>query len=433
MTTGSTKAQEVAAAGLSDLARGAIVARLGEVASAAANSKLGALRDNYRKSMDALGNAPVGTTPSKRGSLVVKVAAKGEAQVSNPDRLLAIAEAGGIQPLVALLGAVGGGSPVGREKAAGALWHLALDQSNQVAIAKAGGIAPLVALLDDGTAQAHRHAADALARLALNNPDNQAQMSKRLVTLLVSDSPGAQQRAAHALWELAQDNPGSPVVIVNAGAISPLVNLLSSGHMEAKTEAAGALSTLAHNNSHNQLAIAIGLVALLGSGSADAQVHVTQLLLTLASDAENRAAIAKAGAIPRLVVQLKSDRGEHAAGKDGGHEGIALHRSTTGLGGKESHAKKDKQAEEIQLKSQVRDRGLLSISASLTYDGGHFSAGAGGRAHSPLGRLRRQCRRHRLRLRHQAAGGAAWLGVSRGAEARGHGALRYDARRYGEV
>ena len=219
------------------------------------------------------------------------------------DRLSAIAAAGGIYPLVGLVTV---GSLMGKERAAGALWHLSVDGVNRVIIAKAGGIAPLVQLLDDGTLQAHCHVAEALGRLAMSNPDNQAQIAKKLVGLVALVSrPGAQQRAAHTLWELATNNPGAPVIVVNAGAISPLVMLLSTGVSEAKKEAAGALSTLALNNPSNQLAIATGLVALLGSGSAEAQEHVTLLMLTLASDADNRVAIAKAGAIKRLIMQLR--------------------------------------------------------------------------------------------------------------------------------
>jgi hypothetical protein len=36
------------------------------------------------------------------------------------------------------------------------------------------------------------------------------------------------------LRDLAAANPGSPVLIVNAGAISPLVNLLTTGVSEVK-------------------------------------------------------------------------------------------------------------------------------------------------------------------------------------------------------
>lgn len=64
----------------------------------------------------------------------------------------------------------------------------------------------------------------------------------------------------------------------------------------------------------NQLAIAIGLVALLGAGTDEAQEHVTQLLLTLTSGLEgddkavdNRRAIANAGPFKMLVQQLKSE------------------------------------------------------------------------------------------------------------------------------
>ena len=108
-------------------------------------------------------------------------------------RLLAIAEAGGIMPLVTLLS---NGTTQARENAAGALWHLALEEANQGAIAKCNGISPLVTVLDDGTERAHKHAADALARLAVKNPDNQAQIAKHAVALLGNQSTGAQQRAA---------------------------------------------------------------------------------------------------------------------------------------------------------------------------------------------------------------------------------------------
>ena len=75
---------------------------------------------------------------------------------------------------------------MGKERAASALWHLSVDAVNQVTIAKAGGIAPLVQLLDDGTEQAHVHAIAALTRLSNENPDNQAQIAKKLVGLLGS-------------------------------------------------------------------------------------------------------------------------------------------------------------------------------------------------------------------------------------------------------
>ena len=52
-----------------------------------------------------------------------------EEEAQSENRLVSIANAGGIPPLVYLLGA---GTTRARENAAGALWHLALDPSNQV-------------------------------------------------------------------------------------------------------------------------------------------------------------------------------------------------------------------------------------------------------------------------------------------------------------
>ena len=227
------------------------------------------------------------------------------------DRLNAIAAAGGIVPLVSL---VQSGSQAGKERAASALWHLANDPSSQVAIAKAGGIAPLVQLLDDGTLQGTIFAADALTHLARGHADNQAAIAKKLVGLLEVDRPdGTLRRAARALWKLADENEGAPVRVVNAGAISPLVALLGTGSMEAKSEAVGALTCLATNDPKSQLAIATGLVALLGSGTAESQEHVTSMLLGLSEKPDNRRAIAHAGAVQRLIVQLRGGGALEAA------------------------------------------------------------------------------------------------------------------------
>lgn len=156
-------------------------------------------------------------------------------------------------------------------------WHLALDPENRAAIAINGGIKPLVSLLETGTKAGQQHASDALTRLALENADNQSQIAKRLVGLLDHDDAGVVSRAAHDLQALAKDHPGAPVVIVNAGAIMPLVTVLSNGKTdEGRTAAARTLHTLANSGAANQLAIAIGLVALLGAGTDQAQEYAPQ-------------------------------------------------------------------------------------------------------------------------------------------------------------
>ena len=301
---GSTAAQEVGAAVISELARGGVRAlekeKAGEKPPAAADAD-GAEGAGAPAADDA------DTPPAATGGGGLSVEGEEGAEDSEgTGRLGEIAAAGGILPLVTLLSS---GSAKGKEHAAQALWYLSVDPLNQAAIAKAGGIAPLVQLLDDGTEIATFHAAEALKRLADSSSENQAQIAKKLVGLLGGTSPMAHTRAANALWELAANNEASPTVIVNAGAISPLVTLLSSGASEAKDAAKAALQILALNNPSNQLAIATGLVALLGAGSAEAQEHVTHLLLTLASDATNRVAISKAGAIPRLISQISAGAG----------------------------------------------------------------------------------------------------------------------------
>jgi len=288
---GSPKAQEMAAAALSDLAFGAFKVRQAaeqqKEKDRAARAELAALRALDR----ALNFTADGQDDNDED----------DDEESN-DRLTSIAEAGAIPPLVALLSS---GTTQARENAAGALWHMAIDRPIQLAIAKCSGISPMVAIIDDGTEQAQKNAANALARLATKNADNQMQISKYCVGLLANQNTGTQRRAACVLSDLARDNPGSPVVIVNAGAISPLVNLLSGGAADVKEEAARALSTLALNSPSTQLAIASGLVVLVGTGSAESQEHVSQLLLTLSKDADNCVAIVRAGAVPRLVVQLR--------------------------------------------------------------------------------------------------------------------------------
>lgn len=328
LKTGSPKAQEMAAAAVSELAFGAVkdrqekatvhkeAHRLERAQRASEERERRASAEGERRRRPSVsGERRRRPSVSSNCSMVTDdegineeapaPAAEEESsdeEIDSTDRLVAIADAGGILPLVALLSS---GTVQARENAAGALWHLALDKSNQSAIARVNGISPLVTILDDGTVAAHKHAADALARLAIKNPDNQAQIAKHCVALLANPSVGAQTRSARVLRDLAASNPGSPVVIVNAGAISPLVTLLSTGAAEVKEEAAGALSTLAFNSPSTQLAIASGLVVLVGTGSGESQEHVSHLLITLARDPENCVAIAKAGAIPRLVVQLR--------------------------------------------------------------------------------------------------------------------------------
>ena len=76
---------------------------------------------------------------------------------------MAIAQAGAIEPFVALLRS---GSAKAQEKAAQTLGNLACNAENKVAITQAGAIEPLEALARDGGAGAQTAAAWALTKLA---------------------------------------------------------------------------------------------------------------------------------------------------------------------------------------------------------------------------------------------------------------------------
>ena len=281
---GSPRAQEMATAGISDLVLGAV------------QERLAAREQEPKKKLTntALMNCELAG--------VGQLEPDDQEEETCNDRLASIAKAGVVVPLVALLSS---GTAQARENTANALWHLALDGPIRHDIARCGGISPLVAILDDGTEQARAHAANALARLATANEDNQSQIAKSCVGLLGNKNTGTQRRAARVISDLASGHSGSPVLIVNAGAISPLVNLLSGGALDVKEEVARALSTIALNSPSAQIAIASGLVELLGTGTAESQEHVSQLLLTLAKDAENCLSIVRAGAVPRLVTQVR--------------------------------------------------------------------------------------------------------------------------------
>ncbi|KAH7863248.1 hypothetical protein Vadar_015272 [Vaccinium darrowii] len=86
----------------------------------------------------------------------------------NPE---AIAAAGGVEALVYLAQSCSNASQDLKERAAGALWGLAVSEVNRIAVGQGGGIAPLVALVRSAAHVVHETAAGALWLLSLN-PSN---------------------------------------------------------------------------------------------------------------------------------------------------------------------------------------------------------------------------------------------------------------------
>ena len=246
----------------------------------------------------------------------------------------AIIGAGATPPLVALLS--GGPDSAVASKAAQVLSNLADSDANRAAIAGAGAISPLVGLLSGGLeSEAAANAAFALANLAVGSWEDslgcgihansvaiaEAGAISPLVALLSGGLESeAAANAAFALASLAMDdfqrNYPNCAAIAKAGAIPLLVALLSGGpESKTATYAAMALGILwdhlevGSRRTISEAGALQPLVALLSGAFATGwlQCHVAWMVMGLdhlAQDAEGRAAIIGAGAIPPLVALL---------------------------------------------------------------------------------------------------------------------------------
>jgi len=160
-----------------------------------------------------------------------------------------------VRPRIALL------SSGGREQRAAAAYELADlaqgDAAAKAAIADAGGIAPLVALVQGGATPEQKHAAvHALGCLAQSHPPNQDAIGAAggavdaLVALLRqgTSTPAQKQVCAFTLGRLAHRHAANQHAIADAGAIRPLVHLSEGGTAEQRAGAAWALANLGHDD-----------------------------------------------------------------------------------------------------------------------------------------------------------------------------------------
>jgi len=159
---------------------------------------------------------------------------------------------------------------VSRTSAAAVLRGLAVYSYAKVAIAEAGGIPPLVQLLRDGSEDAKVETAAALRNLTHGSDANKVAIAEAggiplLVQFLRDGGAGTKKWSAGALRNLASNNAANRVVIAEAGGVSLLVQLLRDGCAEAKFEAWAALCNLSCNNDANKVAIAeaVGLEAIV--------------------------------------------------------------------------------------------------------------------------------------------------------------------------
>lgn len=235
---------------------------------------------------------------------------------------------GAIQPLVNMLSS----GEVGEKKnAMHALGNFAKSGKDAVLLemVKADVVGPLVRFMKTDCKDQDYLPSGLLILFYLSyRPVNRAAICETdviplLVGLLLSDNAGIKIMAAHILANIAEENLENQVAIIKAGALRPLVALLScddiilSGSGEpigVKSKVVEVLAGFAKGSSENQRAITEAdairpLVALLLNKDADVGEKATFLLGDLAKDnRENQDLMLQRGAVSPLVSLLLDER-----------------------------------------------------------------------------------------------------------------------------
>lgn len=258
----------------------------------------------------------------------IKVAATNALRdrADDTDSMFTIVQAGAIHTLVALLRGDGtdprvelpSGSQADtlKQAALGALRKLAFYDINRSRIVQQPcAIKYLIVLLSDESDGVKEMAVDVLFILSIGHFTCRMDGAIiPIVTLLHEGTDRAKEAAVKLLNNLCFDNPGIRMLSARAGAIAPLICMLSGDETDmCKELAACALRNLAINTNNKMIIARAGaiapLVALLSTGATDGcNAAAAGALGNLAKNTDIHAAIARAGAIP-LLVALRSGGG----------------------------------------------------------------------------------------------------------------------------
>jgi hypothetical protein len=163
-----------------------------------------------------------------------------------------------------------------QEEAAGALFALADELGNRVAIAKAGGIQPIVTLLGSSNPMSQNYAQQVLVHPSIGSA-NRALIIKQLVDMLADNGSSAQEGVCGALTNLASDSAENSGSIVEAGGRAPLLSIIEQ-NTKAKEASPDAISKLAYKSESIQddIESADGIPLLVNSlaSSSNAKEHV---------------------------------------------------------------------------------------------------------------------------------------------------------------
>ncbi|EYU23288.1 hypothetical protein ABFS82_01G056200 [Erythranthe guttata] len=200
----------------------------------------------------------------------------------NDNNKSAIANADAIEPLIHVLET---GSPEAKENSAATLFSLSVIEENKIKIGRSGAIQPLVDLLGNGTPRGKKDAATALFNLSINHENKtrivQAGAVKHLVELM-DPAFGMVDKAVAVLSNLATIHEGRAAIGQERG-IPVLVEVVELGSGRGKENAAAALLQLCTNSSRFcnmvlQEGAVPPLVALSQSGTPRAREKAQQLL-----------------------------------------------------------------------------------------------------------------------------------------------------------
>jgi len=318
---------------LNELARGTAK----EQAKALGELRILAQTAEVRSEFIVMGHAPKIVAYLSRGDADCRVGAAGViANIAATDACRAtIIAAGALQPLV---GMISSNYKDFQEEAAGALRTLTASEKGQHAVLAAGALRPLVENLSSGSAKGKVAAAGTLGFLACHLPKAEVKgFLPGLVAMLSSDIEEFSFEAAGAICNVAITCPNREAVM-EAGALTPLLHLLSSSSLRGRAQAAEALACLATEgydfeatgSPPPRFAGAIadagavpGLVALLAGGvgecstgqgldptiSNHASTQAARTLSLLAIEGRTHPVLIADGAIPALIMLLQEGKG----------------------------------------------------------------------------------------------------------------------------
>ncbi|KAE8658860.1 U-box domain-containing protein 4 [Hibiscus syriacus] len=149
-----------------------------------------------------------------------------------------------------------------------------------------------------------------LLLLACANSENSNDLIRQLVSDLDSCSIDEQKQAALELRLLAKNKAENRIKIAKAGAIRPLISLISSSDPYLQENGVTAILNLSLCDENKELIASSGaikpLVRALRTGTETAKENAACALLRLSHIERNKVAIGRSGAIPLLVNLLEN-------------------------------------------------------------------------------------------------------------------------------